>query len=71
MYGDLLVFNFIDSYHQLSVKSFMTSEYHKRRFEGEYATINIGKISKSFKFFSKRKIGLRKQGEKQKNTAAR
>ncbi len=35
IYGDLVVFDFIDDYHQLSVKSFMVSEYHVHQFAGE------------------------------------
>jgi hypothetical protein len=35
IYGDVLVFDYIDDYHHLSVKSWLTSEYHTQRFSGK------------------------------------
>ncbi len=34
IYGDLLVFDYVDDYYRLSVKSWMNSEYHLQRFSG-------------------------------------
>ncbi len=61
VYGDLLVFDFIDAYHQLSVKSFMTSVYHVRRFGGE---AHISRLVHRFPNFRYTTTSTRPVGER-------
>lgn len=43
LYGDVLVFDYIDSYYTLSIKSWMISEYHLKRFGGELGSTSISR----------------------------